>query len=290
MVRSREFGDMRLSRATLSQQLLRLANFPFLQPIPPPETLIDRKGARTVQLVDPAVLYYLNRGELESKNLMEGLAIDPALLLHHAFGVPLTAAAHLRELKTVKRSREVVQLLDQHDANWVLRAASHRSDTVRGWACYGLSNAADSFEDALTALAPLADDSNSSVREWAWMAARHWVVADPLAAIATLQRTWAPRDSPNLRRFCAEVTRPRGVWCAHIPQLKQDPAPLAGLLTSLCAAPERYVQNAVANNMNDCSKSNPAWVRKLTKQWLSTHPDDDNVRYVVQRACRTMGR
>jgi len=182
----------------------------MLVQIPPLSWLFERKGGSTLKTVDPTALKYLDAGRIESKNLMEGLAMDCSLV--SVFGIPVAdTRTKLQHLKATGKTCAVISLLAAHDSCWPVMARSHASDTVRRWACYGLSSRAGSFKDALRALKPLADDANSGLREWSWMAMRHWVIQDPVGTITLLQASWAKDPSPSLRRFCAEVTRPRGV-------------------------------------------------------------------------------
>ena len=66
------------------------------------------------------------------------------------------------------------------------------------------------------------------------LALRPHVVKDRMGAISHLV-PWVGNPSANIRRFAIEATRPRGVWSAHIPELKSDPKnarPLLNLLMS----------------------------------------------------------
>ena len=99
----------------------------------------------------------------------------------------------------------------------------HASDTVRGWACFmaGAMPGLD-LEARLRLIRPLADDAHFGVREWVWMALRPGLAAELRRSVALLT-PWTKEPSERLRRFASESLRPRGVWCAHIAELKADP-------------------------------------------------------------------
>ena len=98
---------------------------------------------------------------------------------------------------------------------------------------------------------------------------------------------WTADADENIRRFATELTRPRGVWCAPIPALQREPWRALPLLEPLRADASRYVQNSVANWLNDAGKSQGAWVRELGARWLR-ESDTAATRYVVRRALRSL--
>lgn len=226
-----------------------------------------RKGARTVASIDRDILLALEAGDIETANLTEGLAIRmDRLMAAVAPDVPRAA---------IDLSVGVVQRMAQAGA--VLRTfglavplADHASDTVRGWAAFAIGqDLTITPMDRLDAMRRFAADPHFGVREWAWMAVRAIIVADPLGAIETLT-PWTTNDDANVRRFASEATRPRGVWAASIPLLRNEPAHALPILSPLRHDSERYVEDSVANWLNDAGKDRADWVRALLVEWKAT--------------------
>lgn len=285
---------------------------PTLLPLSPDAFahLLDRKGAARIALIQPKVLAALNAGQIPTVNLNEFLAIDLALLTSHvALHIGLNPAderlqdtlAMLPSFKPMKRhthiSRAFYSLADALPSKAAKNAiatalANHPSDVARCWATQWVTFSAQDVATQLQAVARFAADPHFGVREMAWMAVRDAVVADLDTALALLQ-PWTASNDPNIRRFASELTRPRGVWCAQIEALKTEPWRSAPLLESLRSDPSRYVQNSVANWLNDASKSQPQWVQQVCDRWLdetaSAPPAAKTAtRYIVNRALRTL--
>lgn len=249
------------------------------------------------------VLDGLNNGTLATVNLIEFLALDlPRLALRVARDVGLdpaepgfaSALATLPVLKPMKRHARVAlalyQATEAHaEPHRIARAlATQLSDTARCWAAQWVGMSGLPLAGQLRAVERFAADPHFGVREIAWMALRDAVVGAPDEAIELLVPWTASRDE-NLRRFACELTRPRGVWCAQVEAFKNDPARALPLLEPLKADPSRYVQNSVANWLNDASKSQPAWVAALCERWKEESPTAPT-RYVIQRALRTLAK
>ncbi len=251
-----------------------------------------RKPAVRRSEIPARVLAQLNAGQLESGNLVEGLAIDMAKLLRAAVpGLRPAAVAQVRQAAEfgITRRMELCArvLYDEQGLDALPRLAGHRSDTVRGWACYLVGLAPDlSLARRLKLLRPLADDPHFGVREWAWIPLRPHLARELDAAIALLQ-PWTRLRSTNLRRYAVEVTRPCGVWTNHITELKRAPMRGLPLLEPLRAAREKYVQDSVANWLNDASKTNPDWVRQVCERWLRESPCEATER-ICARAQRSL--
>jgi len=252
----------------------------------------QRTGAVRRADIPAQVLAGLNAGTLESRTLAEGLAVDFAVLL--AAVVPdfsPTAQAELAELAdlgiTTRMSRAARILLDHGGLPLIARLCGHGSDTVRGIACFGIGLAPElTPDDRLTAMRPMGDDPHFGVREWAWMALRPHLALD-LTGWLTLLQPLVQEPSERLRRFASEITRPRGVWCAHLPQLRRDPALGLALLSPLRHDPARYVQDSVGNWLNDAAKDHPDWVRELCGTWAREDDSPAN-RRIRARALRSL--
>jgi 3-methyladenine DNA glycosylase AlkC len=98
---------------------------------------------------------------------------------------------------------------------------------------------------------------------------------------------WAGDSSENIRRFAIEITRPRGVWSAHIPALKESPDLAQPLLNQVMNDPARYVQNSCANWLNDAAKSKLPWVQQYCAMWQKKN-GSANTAYIVKRALRSV--
>ncbi len=247
-----------------------------------------RTGAQRIADIPPDVLAALNRGELESVNLVEGLAIDMVQLAE--VGVPEVAetARSLKDEGVVARSRGIGEALrGQCNRKRLSSLARHTSDTIRCWACHALVGAPGlTLADRLEAARPFAVDDHMGVREIAWAAARPFYSAD-LSRTFRLLEPWVHDENEYARRFAVEGTRPRGVWCRHITELKDDPASGLVVLDPLRSDPSRYVQNAVGNWLNDASKSRPEWVVDVCARW-SRDSSTPETKYIARRALRTL--
>ncbi len=247
-----------------------------------------RKGAIRAADIPADVLHALSRGQMQSATLAECLALDQAMLVRTVF--PGLSASALKAVDTacalgvLKRMACIgAVLLDELGTDGIAQCQSHAADTVRGWACFmiGAQPALD-LQARLNSIRPLADDAHFGVREWAWMAVRPHLAQELAESIAHLA-PWTAEPSERLRRFASEALRPRGVWCAHIAALKREPAQALPILSPLRADPSAYVQDSVANWLNDAAKDQPAFVRDLCTQWLQG-ASTDATRRICQRA------
>lgn len=253
---------------------------------------LPRKGYSRTADIPPDILQALSQGIIPSATLTEGLALDQTQLLQAVFpevsDSVMTAARKACQLGILKRMQAIsVLLLNEFGTEGIHRCREHGSDTVRGWACFitgaqpGLS-----LQARLASIQSLADDEHFGVREWAWMAVRPHLVEDLPAAIAYLTE-WTDSPSERVRRFASEAIRPRGVWCSHITELKQHPELALPILSPLHTDASVYVQDSVANWLNDAAKDKPVWVSQLCEQWLGDNPSDAT-RRICQRALRSL--
>lgn len=251
-----------------------------------------RKGSTRAADIPADVLQALSFGEMQSATLAECLALDQAKLARAVFpslsSRALKAVDAACELGILKRMTHIgAVLLDELGEAGIAQCQAHAADTVRGWACF-MIGAQPALETParLLAIRPLADDAHFGVREWAWMAVRPYLAQELDVAIAHLA-LWTAAPSERLRRFASEALRPRGVWCAHIARLKREPQRALPILSPLRADLSVYVQDSVANWLNDAAKDSPAWVRDLCAQWLLGEPADVT-RRICQRALRNL--
>ena len=265
------------------------------------QNLVARKGAARIALIPPEVLDALNEGLVPTVNLNEFLALDlPRLTRNVARHIGLEPEAEriadtlamLMAFKPVKRHAHVARALydlaePRPDRDAVANAlATHPSDVARSWGTQWIMFSGMPLPAKLDAVRRFAADPHFGVREMAWMAVRDEVAGSVDEAIALLV-PWVRDGDENIRRFASELTRPRGVWCAQIEALKAQPWRALALLEPLKADPSRYVQNSVANWLNDASKTQPEWVHELCGQWSAQSAAAETA-YIVRRASRTL--
>ncbi len=264
--------------------------------------ILNRKGARTTAGVPTEVLILLNQGKIETVNLCEWLVVDQGQLVQvlwsekkwKALGLRLLGDKSVLEGKTAPKKIEAIARMISEQISDLKKLKEivgllllHPSDLVRGWGCYVIgAHSALKLKERFEWIHPFATDRNMSVREVAWMALRESVTHDLDGAIKILSR-FSTHADPNIRRFASEITRPRGVWARHIPELKEQPERALKILSPLKSDPSRYVQNSVANWLNDASKSKPQWVRQICQQWRRESPTPETA-YLVKRALRSL--
>ncbi|MFC0179452.1 DNA alkylation repair protein [Thorsellia kenyensis] len=168
--------------------------------------------------------------------------------------------------------------------------SKHPSDTVRGWVCFSLAFQTPdlSVPELLDKIKLFAIDNHFGVREWAWMAIREKLALELTTSIKLLS-PWVEDLNPLMRRFAVECLRPRGVWCKHIAELKKTPQMALIILEPLKNEPEKYVQDSVANWLNDASKSSPSFVFNLCSRWL-TESETPYTQRIVKQALRTINK
>ncbi|MES2633146.1 MAG: DNA alkylation repair protein [Pseudomonadota bacterium] len=265
------------------------------------EHLLARRGAARIALIPPEVLQALHDGLIPTVNLNEFLALDLTRLAPRVaqdVGLPSDAErladtlAMLGAFRPVKRHEHVARALYdltevRQDRDQVAHAlATHTSDVARAWAAQWVMFSTMPLAAKLSSVRRFAADPHYGVREIAWMAVRDEIAGDVDAAVALLQ-TWVSDPDPNIRRFASEATRPRGVWCAQIELLKSEPWRAAALLEPLKADDSRYVQNSVANWLNDASKTQPQWVDELCERWTRESRAPATI-YIAKRARRSL--
>lgn len=249
-----------------------------------------RRGALRMADVAPEIKAAIERGEEETRTLAEILVADFAALLKHlAPRTPETVLQAIRDERSVTKRMPMcaAALGEAWGTRALTRMMSHRSDLVRGWGAYLLAQRPGlALGERYEQVRVLADDANAGVREWAWIALRPRVIEAVDEALA-LGEAWVHAPEANVRRFAVEILRPRGVWCAHLPALRTKPSRGLVVLEPLRAETAKYVQDSVANWLNDASKDDPAWVRKVCRRWERESNSPATAR-IVKRAMRTL--
>ncbi len=274
--------------------------------MPISDAILRRKGAQKAADIPETVIQLLQKGELQTVNLTEWLAVDHFKLLQHVLceldlhnesDELLSGLESLNRKKIMSMipaiARKWLSLLDrmpEKEGSRIFRAlASHRSDSVRCWAAYiiGLDEQL-AIEQKLSGIRPFAADFHFGVREIAWMAVRE-SISRHLSESLNILHGWVRDEDPNIRRFAIESVRPQGVWAKHLPELKKQPQLALPLLEEVKSDPVKYVQDSVGNWLNDAGKTNPDWVRRICEAWLEAS-DTKETKRIVARATRRLSK
>jgi 3-methyladenine DNA glycosylase AlkC len=260
-----------------------------------------RKGSRSTKDISKDIFELLNTGQIETANLVEWLAIDQKVLLGNLlkqsnrteYLKQILADIDSLQKRTVNTINEAIgtglflQATKNKDVTLIKTMATHTSDSIRCWATYAFGkNSNLSVKQMLQKIQPFAADKHFGVREISWLAVRS-SIAKNLAESIKILSSWTSHKDPNVRRFASESTRPRGVWCEHIDVLKQKPELGLPILEPLKSDPEKYVQDSVANWLNDASKTQPAFVIAICKRWQKESKTSET-NYIIKRALRTI--
>ena len=262
-----------------------------------PAHIAERKGPRSAKDLAPEVLYYLNAGKTETRNLVEWLAVDQLALLK----LVLNDINHSEWFETFAQA---LQQLKKPTANSMTRVigetfgiqtedkavygslGKHTSDVVRCWACWAQSLHHDSTPNLLEAMKAYAADSHFGVREVVIFATKERLIEDLDKAIEILSG-WTSSEDENVRRYAVEALRPVGVWTKKIEEFQKHPVKGLTLMEPLKKDPSKYVRDSVANWINDAAKSDPDWARALIADWTASS-DDKHTAYIAKRGLRSL--
>jgi DNA alkylation repair enzyme len=266
-------------------------------------TIIKRKGSRSKKDIPQDILMQLNCGEIESANVVEWSAVDRKKLLENTlkqhnrihYLKPILEQIDKLKKQTINTVNESIgaellyQMNNYNDNDFLKILLSCQSDLVRCWGTFivGKDNTL-SLEQMFENIKPFAIDRHFNVREEAWTAVRPAVILSLDKSITILSK-WVIDENENIRRFASEVTRPRGVWCKHIEELKQNPVIALPILEPLKSDKSKYVRDSVGNWLNDASKTMPIFVETLCSRWEKESLTNET-KYIIKKAMRTINK
>lgn len=265
--------------------------------------ITKRKGARSTKDIPAEILQQLNSGQIETANLVEWLAVDQKLLLRNLLEQhkridylnPVLKKIDQLKKQTINTINEAIGIAlfelaaQNNDKEFLTIISNHNADLIRCWATYTIGkNENLDITETLAQIQLFAADKHFGVREIGWMAVRAKITQNLDRSIEILSK-WTTNEDENIRRFTTESTRPRGVWCEHIEALKQNPELGLPILEPLKSDKTKYVQDSVANWLNDASKTQPEFVRKVCKRW-ETESNTKETKYITKRALRTLNK
>ncbi len=264
-----------------------------------PDHIINRKGPRSSKDLNPEVAEYLNKGLIETANLIEWLAVDQLKILNDILTTidksewyeSFYEAVNAQKKPTANSNTKVIGLTFlqmTEDQNIRKHLAGHASDVPRCWAAYWAGFEQTNIGEKLKAIKSYAADTHFGVREVAIFATKESIIADLDKSIPILSK-WISDPDENVRRYAVETTRPIGVWTKKIDELKDNPEKGMELLEPLKSDPSKYVRDAVGNWLNDASKTQPNWVKKVCAQWEKDSTTKET-QYIIKKALRSINK
>ena len=265
--------------------------------------IVKRKGAQSIKDIPKNILAQLNSGKIETATLAEWAAIDRKKLLENLlkqndrnkYLKPILVQINNLEKQTANTINIAIgaglyeQIRIHNDSEFLSVMSTHNSDFVRSWAAYSIGKGTTlSIKQKLQKIKVFAADRHFGVREEAWCAVRENIAKNLTESIRILSK-WATNKNENIRRFASEATRPRGVWCEHIIELKQNPELALSILEPLKSDKAKYVRDSVGNWLNDASKTQPEFVIKLCNRWKKESGTEET-NYIIKRALRTINK
>ncbi|WP_289657980.1 DNA alkylation repair protein [Flavobacterium panacagri] len=262
---------------------------------------IKRKGARSTKDIPTSVLEQLNKGEIETANLVEWLAVNQTKLLENVlkesdrmdYLEPILTDIRNLKKQTVNTINEAIgtgiltESILNKDTEILSIISKHKSDLVRCWSAYTIGKKEElTIEEMLQQIQFLSADKHFGVREISWLAIRSSIIKNLEESLEILL-SWTSSEDENIRRFATESIRPRGVWCEHIEQLKKEPELGLKILNALKSDSSKYVQDSVGNWLNDTSKTRPDFVKDLSEKWKTESPTKETL-YIIKKALRTI--
>lgn len=265
--------------------------------------MTERKGARSTKDIPENILAQLNRGEIETANLVEWLAVDQRFLLKNLlvehqrtdYLKPMLSKIDQLKKQTVNTINEAIgtglfeQAIKNNDSDFLTVVSKHKADLVRCWAAYTIGkNEELNIIEILEQIQPFSADKHFGVREISWLAVRKKISQNLIQSVEILSE-WTSNQDENIRRFTTEATRPRGVWCEHIDELKQNPELALSILEPLKSDKSKYVMDSIGNWLNDVSKTCPDFVKELCERW-EKESETKETKYIVKKALRTINK
>ncbi|WP_394748865.1 DNA alkylation repair protein [Spongiimicrobium salis] len=262
-----------------------------------PEHILNRKGARSTKDLNPEVIAYLNDGKIETKNLMEWLAIDQLVLLKVVLKqtnkmdwyTSFEEAVNAQKKPTSNSTSKVIGQTFAQLSNAIFvkkHLSNNHSDMVRCWGCWAESLFHDSIDGLLETVKPHAADRHFMNREVVIFASKERLIDDLDTALRILSG-WTLDNDENVRRYVAETLRPVGVWTKKIAIFQENPEKALPCLEPLKSDASKYVRDSVANWLNDASKSRPEWVKAICSRWEKESTTKETL-YIIKRGLRTI--